>query len=160
MSLRLPYVIYVAIAGMLIGVLIAPIFREEVTAGAMPMAQMVDHGAHHGTLEVDAVGAPQVALSVTRDALDGWNVTLQTANFTFTPDAPGKDHAPGTGHAHLFIDGVKHARLYSPHFHLPELPPGTYEVTVSLATNAHDYYIVGGGRIEASSTITQPAPEA
>lgn len=160
MSLRLPYVLYVALAGVLVGVLIAPVFRDDVTAGAMPAGETLGHQMMHGTFEVGPVGAPQIALSVTRDPMEGWNVTLQTANFTFSPERAGQAHVDGTGHAHLYIDGVKRARLYGPHFHFPDLAPGSYEISVSLSTNDHDYYVLRGARIAASQTITQPGPES
>ncbi|MBQ1204097.1 MAG: hypothetical protein IIX61_09945, partial [Loktanella sp.] len=61
MSLRFPYLIYLSIASMLVGVIIAPAFRDIPTQADLgTMAQDL----HHGILEVPAIGAPQIAVAV------------------------------------------------------------------------------------------------
>ncbi|MEL7099115.1 MAG: hypothetical protein AAGM84_09835 [Pseudomonadota bacterium] len=158
MSLRLPYVIYVAIGAMLLGALIAPVFgRGEMGTMAPDLsAAAAAHEAMHGERSVSAAAAPAVTLTAMRDPLEGWNLKLETQNFTFTPETAGQDHVAGTGHAHLYVNGVKRARLYGPYAHIPDLPPGTYEISVSLSGNDHAYYVVGGARVAASVTLTQP----
>lgn len=161
LSLRLPYVLYVALAGILVGVLVAPVFRADLEAAKAEAAAARDaelqarHEAMHGTREVPAEGAPEVILTVEPDSMDGWNITLETANFRFTPEATGEAPEQGTGHAHLYVDERKVARLYGPHFHLPALSEGTHEISVTLAANDHAYYRVDGERIGARQTITQ-----
>lgn len=152
-SLRFPYLIYLAVASILVGVLIAPMFRDLPVLNSA--ADMMAHEMQHGSLEVSAVGAPQVAISVEQDPMDGWNVTLSTGNFRFTPRMVNGEHVDNTGHAHLYLDGVKIARLYGPHFHIPQLPAGTHEISVNLSTNDHAYYLVDGERIAARTIITQ-----
>ncbi|MEM6500061.1 MAG: hypothetical protein AAF709_25555 [Pseudomonadota bacterium] len=158
LSLRLPYLIYLAIGSMLFGVLIAPAFRDmpapAVTASEMPMTK----GHDHGSIEVPAVGAPQIAMQIVKDPTEGWNVTLQTANFTFTPEAVNQDNTTNTGHAHLYVGGVKHARIYGSHFHIPDLAPGQHEVIVALSSNDHSFYEVAGNPIEARAIIVQGDP--
>jgi len=157
-SLRLPYVLYVALAGVLLGILVAPLFGRGTPGTMAPdlAAIAAAHEAMHGERSVPAAEAPTVEITATRDPMDGWNIKLDTTGFAFTPEAAGAAHAPGTGHAHLYVDGIKRARLYGPHAHLPDLPPGTYEVTVSLSGNDHAYYVVDGTRISASTQIEQP----
>jgi len=159
-SLRLPYLIYLSIGSLLLGVLIAPVFRDtpsEAATGASPMWAMTSEMPEmmHSTLAVPADTAPALAVRVGKDAMDGWNLTLMTENFTFTPESIGGTALPNSGHAHLYIDGAKVARLYGPHFHIPDLAPGQYEITVALSSDDHSYLAVDGMRIEARTIITQ-----
>ncbi|MFU8825273.1 MAG: hypothetical protein ACNA7N_13620, partial [Yoonia sp.] len=134
MSLRFPYLIYLSIASMLVGVIIAPVFRDIPTQTEMgTMAQDMQHGI----LEVPAVGAPQFAVAVEKDLMDGWNVTITTMNFTFTPEMVNSDNVDNTGHAHLYVNGMKLARLYGPHFHLHDLPEGEHEISVTLSSTLY-----------------------
>ncbi|MEO1638495.1 MAG: hypothetical protein AAFU41_04535 [Pseudomonadota bacterium] len=154
-SLRLPYLIYLSIGCIFLGVLLSPIFRG---APPDPIAEeMREHAMMHGTLEVGADGAPEVSISIAQDPMDGWNLTVETQNFAFTPETVNNENVPNTGHAHLYINGAKVARLYGPHFHLPTLPEGEHEIMVNLSSNDHSYYQVNGARIEARATITQGA---
>ncbi len=154
-SLRLPYLIYLSIGSLLLGVLVAPAFRDMPPEEA-PVAQgAAAHDAMHGSIEVSPVGAPEVAMDITKDPTGGWNITLRTGNFAFTPAAVNQAHTPNTGHAHLYVDGVKMARLYGPHFHMPDLAPGQHEVTVALSSNDHALYMVDGVRIEARAIVMQ-----
>lgn len=121
-SLRLPYLIYLSIASILLGVLLSPIFRP---APALTTPEtMRDHAMMHGSLEIQAEGAPEITIEVTKDPMDGWNVRLITENFTFTPQTVNSENVLNTGHAHLYVNDVKIARLYSPNFHIPDLPIG------------------------------------
>jgi LEA14-like dessication related protein len=65
------------------------------------------------------------------------------------------ENVQNTGHAHLYVNGIKIARLYGPDFHIPDLPAGEHELTVNLSSNDHSYYFVNGIQIEARATITQ-----
>jgi hypothetical protein len=156
-SLRLPYLIYLSIASILIGVLLAPLFRDIPVQGTV--MDMMEHEMQHRTLEISAVGAPQVAIAVEKDPMDGWNVTVMTDNFSFTPDLASSENVDHTGHAHLYVDGVKIARLYGPYFHIPDLPVGDHEISVNLSSNDHSYYLVEGDKIAARTTVTQDVIE-
>lgn len=107
----------------------------------------------HETVEIDAQIAPTVAISVAEDGKSGWNVTLTTENFTFTPENVNVQHVPGEGHAHLYVDGEKYARLYGPSFHYPQNLDGSHEFRVTLNANDHSEYAVDGVVIEATQTI-------
>lgn len=157
-SLRLPYLIYLSIGSILFGVLIAPVFRDVPEPAATEMADMaMSSEMDHGTRDVPASGAPSITMTVQKDPMYGWNITLEPVNFTFAPEQVNRQAEANTGHAHLYVDGTKMARLYAQHFHMPDLPPGQHEVVVALSANDHAYYTVGGTRIEARAVIMQEA---
>ena len=156
-SLRFPYLIYLSIASMLAGVIFAPLFRDIPVQDTT--ADMLAHEARHGMLEVAADGAPDVAISVEKDPMTGWNVMLTTEDFTFAPELVNSENVDNTGHAHLYVDGVKIARMYGPHFHIPDLPAGDHEISVNLSSNDHSYYMVDGEKIAARATVTQEVTE-
>ena len=72
-----------------------------------------------------------------RDPASGWTLHVITENFTFSPQNASRDHVPGEGHAHVYINGVKLGRFYGPWVHLDNLPEG--EVTVEVTLNANDH---------------------
>lgn len=159
-SLRLPYLIYLSIGSFLVGVLVAPAFRdmpepEQPPLSMIPMEMAMEEGMILPMREVFSDAPPSLTMAVEKDSMDGWNITLAPENFEFTPDQAGTDRVPNTGHAHLYIDGAKVARLYGVYYHVPDLPPGQYEFVVTLSSNDHAYYTFDGERIEARATITQ-----
>lgn len=95
---------------------------------------------------------PAVALTATRDAASGWNVHVVPTGFAFAPEQSGQANSPGEGHVHLYIDGVKVARVYGPWVHLPEGAPGA-RLTAALYSNDHRPLTTGGAPIEASVTL-------
>ncbi|MCY4616174.1 MAG: hypothetical protein OXC71_07280, partial [Chloroflexi bacterium] len=115
-------------------------------------------GGHVMTASVEAPEGTSVGLQIEPDAVSGFNITVTTPGFTFTPEAVNSDHVPGQGHAHLYVDGVKITRLYGPSYHLTGLAPGIHEVRVSLSTNSHADYVRGAGLVDATRTVTVPAP--
>lgn len=154
-SLRLPYLIYLSIASLLLGVALAPLFRELPTP--TPALQASGHAMQAGILDVPAVGAPQIAIEVEQDPSDGWNITIMTENFRFTPELVNGANVDSTGHGHLYVNGLQIARLYGPHYHIADLPEGDHEISVTLSSNDHSLYSVNGNRIEARTTVTQTA---
>ncbi len=111
--------------------------------------------AHSGQVVVpDTAMVPEVNMQVTEDKLSGWNIQLQTENFAFTPQKFGEPHQLGEGHAHLYLDGEKLARIYGPWYHIGELMPGTHELVVTLNANNHDTYYYRGNAIADTTTIT------
>ncbi|MDJ0958117.1 MAG: hypothetical protein QNI91_14715, partial [Arenicellales bacterium] len=92
-----------------------------------------DHTTHthadthtHDSIDVSSdADIPSLSLEIAPDAVGGWNVRIRTSEFRFTPENVNKEHVSGEGHAHLYVDGVKKARLYGEWFHLGDLSPGT-----------------------------------
>jgi hypothetical protein len=122
--------------------------------------QTVAHtvGVHQPVEVGDALPTPTVSLEVFKDSESGWNLHVETTNFRFAPELAGRPHMPGEGHAHLYIDGRKAARIYGPWHHIGPLPPGRHELLVTLNANTHGAYTAGGAPIEARATILV-APE-
>ncbi len=85
----------------------------------------------------------------------GWNVKVDVTNFNFTPEHVNNGHVAGEGHAHLYVDGTKVARLYGPWFHLPALGQGEHQLRVTLNANNHAVYSVNGEMIQAEISITE-----
>jgi hypothetical protein len=103
---------------------------------------------------VEAVGpdVPGVVLTVTADPISGFNVHAAVTNLAWAPEKAGLDHLDGEGHAHVYVDGEKVARIYGEWYHLTGLTPGTHEVKVSLNANTHGAYAVDG--VEVADTVT------
>ncbi|MEO0595152.1 MAG: hypothetical protein AAF126_03485, partial [Chloroflexota bacterium] len=103
-----------------------------------------DHN-HGAPIHVDDWQAtPTVSLTVTADAMSGYNIFMDVENFTFAPQNASGTHIEGEGHAHLYINGEKVARVYDEWFHIASLPIGTNTITVTLNSNNHaDLYANG-----------------
>lgn len=96
--------------------------------------------------------APEISLSVAPEG-DGWSVTVEARNFTFSQEMAGLHHVPGTGHGHLYVGGMKLGRLYGPNAHVGALPPGRHELRVTLNTNDHRAYVVGDEPVTVRAAI-------
>ena len=110
-----------------------------------------DFGSHtamiHRYLDIsnDTIIPEIINLEVARDTMSGWNLHLETKNFRFAPENVNSEHIPGQGHAHLFINGKKVARIYSNWYHIPELNFIINELEVTLNTNSH-YIMINNER--------------
>lgn len=118
------------------------------------------HHHHHDLIELAHLSkVPTIDLKVDRDRMSGWNLFLDTTGFEFTPqnlDTRNAEQLEGAeGHAHLYIDNEKIARLYSPWFHITGLAPGKHTIKVSLNSNRHESFAINGKVIEASVEITE-----
>ena len=112
------------------------------------------HGAHHHGEQLSlpgGPGAPSLAVEITADSLGGWNVHIRTSNFRFAPQNVNGPHKDGEGHAHIYVNGEKIARVYGPWFHIGALPRGMNAVTVTLNANDHRALAVG----DAPLAVTQ-----
>lgn len=128
-----------------------------------------DHGDHtqHGGAHTEAAAhqhgsavnlpagpdAPGLTVEVFKDPMAGWNLHVMPANFRFAPENASAADRPGEGHAHVYVNGVKLARLYGEWMHFPELPKGAVEVKVSLNANGHGVLTVDGKPVEASVSL-------
>ncbi|WP_126427622.1 hypothetical protein [Brevibacillus marinus] len=65
---------------------------------------------------------------------------LEVTGFTFSLENMGKGNRQGEGHAHLYVDGKKVAKMFEPHFVYRNLPAGRHQVEVELAHNNHETY--------------------
>lgn len=104
----------------------------------------------HGTLDVsqDSI-LPQIELlEVLKDPMSGWNIHVEVKKFKFRPENASLPHRQGEGHAHLYINGNKIARLYGNWFHIPEFIKTRNEIKVTLNTNDHQTLVIGDQPIE------------
>ena len=118
--------------------------------GKIKRAQMA-HPEYH----VPAGSAvPSVMLHAAQDKNGGWNLHVMTENFKFTPENSGSDDILGEGHAHLFLNGKKIARIYSNWYHV-SLPKGVNKVKINLTTNSHKDYFYDGKPIESEIELDE-----
>jgi len=137
------------IAGLLVGAHFSKISYEEHEK--LGHADLKGHVAmNHGTLDISTDSIiPKIELfEIIKDPMSGWNIHLEVANFQFKPEHASQSHQSGEGHAHLYINGNKIARLYGNWFHIPAFIKATNEVKVTLNTNDHQTLTVGTQPIE------------
>ncbi len=121
------------------------------SAGAVhgPGGSATDHGL------LDVTGpVPGLTLTLHADASDAMNLEIVTTGFRFAPEHVNGPAKPGEGHAHVYIDGVKIARVYGPWFQLTGLSAGE-EVRVTLNANSHQALARDGRPIEAVTTVPE-----
>ncbi|UCC92809.1 MAG: hypothetical protein JSW25_09130 [Thermoplasmata archaeon] len=134
------------------GVMVA----DEVT-----ITQTRDEGHGHMMMpkvEVpDGVPTPQVQVTVHEDPKAGWNVQIETENFRWAPENASTAPVMGEGHAHLYVDDHKVARLYGGWYYLGAMEDGEHQVRVTLNANNHSDYAKDGVVIESVSTVLAEA---
>ena len=115
------------------------------------------HGTHQALgdlwegeeLVAEGHALPSLDLAMTQLDDGGWQVILETRDFTFAPDSPEPEHVPSHGHAHLYINGLKVQRMHGPEAVIGALPQGAYLVRAAINSNDHRPYIDANGPIEA-----------
>ena len=113
-------------------------------------------GHHYNTIE--AAAGMSVDINVTVDLLAGVNVQILTEGFTFAPENVNGAHVESEGHAHIYVDGVKVSRVYTPWFYLKDLTPGEREIRITLNANSHEEYAVAGSNVQAATRFTYHEP--
>lgn len=117
-----------------------------------------DHSGHpdsnhdHSALTEWTGSPPSLALFITEDTGGAKNLFIDVNNFIFTPETVNTLPAAGTGHAHVYIDGIKKIRAYSPWVHLSKAPKGS-SVQVTLNANDHSGWSLDGQPIVATITL-------
>lgn len=112
-----------------------------------------DHGADHSNAahnkltEADSP-APALTMTLHPDGEQSRNLQINVSNFRFNPEAVNGENAPGEGHAHIYLNGIKLARTYSPWFHIAGLTKGEHEVRVTLNANNHSQLAIKGQPVE------------
>jgi hypothetical protein len=110
--------------------------------------------AHDAPLSLPDDGtAPQLEISVVKDLMSGWNLHVSTQSFRFAPENASTPDIAGEGHAHVYVDGVKIARLYGPWMHLSALPQGNPTIKVVLNSNDHRPLSVDGTPVDVTLSI-------
>ena len=132
---------------------LAQVIDDSKTESASEVA-MDEHMHGDAKFEVPAESAPTVDFEVIEDAKSGWNVHIKTTNFTFAPNNVNGQNATGEGHAHLYVDGEKVARVYGEYFHYDENFDGSKTFKVTLNANDHSEYAVNGLAIHDENQIS------
>lgn len=123
--------------------------------------KMDSEGSEHSAHEHDPVDVsdwpltPSLTLTAHKDLMSGWNLNIAPANFTFAPTRINTADNSGEGHAHLYINGQKVTRVYSPWFYINNLPVGLNTITVTLNANNHGPLMHRGEIIAASVEVLQ-----
>ncbi len=120
-----------------------PVPTVTVTVEAPKETPKIVTDGDHTLFDIPAENAPTVVLTVTPDAAIGYNVHMETTNFTWTPENVNLERVAGEGHAHIYVDGVKIGRFYGPDAHITAGGPGSTFV-VYLAANDHSEFAVDG----------------
>lgn len=144
------------VIGFVVGYLI---FSGPQTPAQMASMQNME-SMPHPMLEVDSsLPVPSVSLEAISDSKDGYNLHITTTNYTFTPEKVGESPTQNEGHAHLYVNGVKIARLYGPWFNISNsvLKDGENTVEVTLNANDHSEWMQNGTHISDIITITKTA---
>jgi len=125
---------------------------------AVPAMEHAEHGHAHGETLVLATddSAPSLDIRLLPDPVAGWNLNIVTRWFRFAPEHAGEAHVPGEGHAHVYVNGSKIARVYGAWFHLETLPPGKTEIEVTLTSNDHRSLVVGDRPLSRTVTLDVP----
>lgn len=112
----------------------------------------------HTMLEVDqSKPIPALEIEALKDVKDGYNIHLITKNYTFTPETVNTDPESNTGHAHIYVNDVKVARLYGEWFNLSgaDLSEGENVVQVTLNANDHSEWVIDGQHISDEVTLVK-----
>jgi hypothetical protein len=120
--------------------------------GHAASADGMEHHNHSEMVEMAIDNAPSLSVEVIEDPVSGWNLHVLTEAFEFTPENAGAAHVVNQGHAHVYVDGVKIARLYGSWMHIDALPDAA-EVSVTLNSNDHKTFSVDGKAISAAAII-------
>ena len=89
---------------------------------------------------------PCVKMTLYKDSMSGYNVHIETVNFTFAPSNVSSDHVMGEGHSHVYVNGTKVARGYGDWVHIPTAGNGSL-IKVELNANNHSAYTHHGIQI-------------
>jgi len=115
-----------------------------------------DHSAGHSHKILDISDhdlIPTIKIHAYPDKMKGWNILIETTNFTFAPETVNQESSPNQGHGHLYINGEKITRLYSNWYYISDLPKGDHEIKITLNTNLHEDLIYQGQIIGDRTSI-------
>ena len=136
------YVTYGAGAGVWLHHLPAGTHTVEVRAADNDHTEI--EGVDSGTLVI-AEGRPDVRITSPADGEilsgDGFNVMVDVENFTFAPDEVGSStNADGTGHYHVYVDGIYYNYDTSASTLILGMDPGDHTVQLELVNNDHSSF--------------------
>ncbi len=107
---------------------------------------------HSEIIRLSATNAPSIQATLHMDPAGGWNLQVSTENFRFSPENVSLEHIDGEGHAHVYVNGIKQARLYGNWMQLSGAKSGDV-ISVSLNSNDHKVFSVDGRAISSQVTV-------
>jgi len=155
------------------------VITNNVSAQTEPNKQssMMKMTMDHSHLPIAAPSnapKPALSLSLTKDAMSGYNLHLQLARYQLMPPPEGvvsmselmsatRDQETGfiEGHAHLYINGIKIQRVYGLDVHLPatHFKQGVNTVSVTLNNHGHMYWTVDEKKVVSTLYIDDTLPQ-
>jgi len=130
---------------------------EHANDGTKVHSKMNHAGMDHNPVNLpDDPDAPSLAILLHKDMMSGYNLEIQTTNFTFTPEKVNQANTPNAGHAHVYANGKKLSRVYGNWFHITGLPSGEHTIMVELNANSHGIIHVNGTPLQVAQTVTIP----
>ncbi|MDJ0614096.1 MAG: copper chaperone PCu(A)C [Rhizobiaceae bacterium] len=108
---------------------------HSADSSKMEMIHVVTGSEAKPDLQINAFSKPDQT---------GWQISADVSNFEFDRELADGDHVTGTGHGHIYLNGLKLGRLYNPTLEIGELPKGTHTLRITLNTNDHRIYVVDG----------------
>ncbi|NRB41510.1 MAG: hypothetical protein HRU20_24065 [Pseudomonadales bacterium] len=97
----------------------------------------------HESIDVpEGVAAPQLSVEVYPDMMSGFNLHIKTKNFQLEPPEfmANKPAVGVQGHAHLYVNEKKIARVYGPYVHVPAslLKDGMNMIAITINDHHHN----------------------
>jgi hypothetical protein len=137
-----------------------------VATACMAQTMSMDH-SHTPIALPQGAKQPRLSISLAKDVMSGYNLTLTTENYQLgapplTTDmqqlmtmSTAMNDQVVSGHAHLYINGQKIQRIYGQQVHLPAnlFKQGINSISVTLNDHVHRYWTVNNKKILATIMI-------
>ena len=152
---------------LVVGFLHEPAFEGILNGVYLSVTKVGEHGhgddasasGQHAAMAHEPMESEvPISVSITTEVDDrgGVDVQVMTEGWRWTPDNVDGDHVTGEGHAHIYVDGVKIDRVYSPKYYLEPLEPGERQIRVTLNANSHEELTYNGKSVEAVAVVAVP----
>lgn len=124
---------------------------------ALPVVEH-DHAGHddpsheHSIVTAWTGPEPTIAIALMPEGNGAFNLRIDETGFIFAPEHVNQATVQGEGHAHVYLDGVKIARIYSQWAHLTEIKSGSI-LRVTLHANDHTAWGYNGQPVAAEVVV-------
>jgi|GEM_PF-1140640 len=139
--------------------------------GAQYMAPK-DH-SHIPVAVPQSAPVPKLSVSLTKDVMSGYNLSLKTENYDMTAPPigvameellePSLNDKTGfvQGHAHLYINSEKIQRVYGNNVHIPAsyFKDGMNQLNITINSHAHMFWTSDDKQIISSLFINTSSPK-
>jgi hypothetical protein len=115
----------------------------------------IDMSHLHPQREVSLEIAPELSVKVIADSKSGYNIQILTRNYKWSPEAVNTKVIENEGHAHIYINDEKIARVYGEWFHLDDhhLSQNQNLLRVTLNANDHSEWSINNQVIEVTQIL-------